>query len=131
MILLLILLFLFSLFGYRTFSSTQLLPYGVSLTLASCVPLKVQYEEIVKAVAKGDIKMKRQKKQNTNLMMIDYLISNALAQNVILILMAIQKLFVTRLTKENLIDFVKAIILSFIFLFLFLALGEWKLRSMM
>ena len=29
--------------------------------------------------------MKRQKKQNTNLMMIDYLISNALAQNVILI----------------------------------------------
>ena len=45
--------------------------------------------------------------------------------------MAIQKLFVTRLTKENLIDFVKAIILSFIFLFLFLALGEWKLRSMM
>ena len=75
--------------------------------------------------------MKRQKKQNTNLMMIDYLISNALAQNVILILMAIQKLFVTRLTKENLFDFVKAIILSFIFLFLFLALGEWKLRSMM
>ena len=53
--------------------------------------------------------MKRQTKRNTNLMMIDYLIS----------------------TKENLIDFVKAIILSFIFLFLFLALGEWKLRSMM
>ena len=131
MILLLILLFLFSLFRYRTFSSTQLLPYGVSLTLASCVPLKVRYEEIVKAICRGGYKMKRQKKQNTNLMMIDYLISNALAQNVILILMAIKKLFVTRLTKENLIDFVKAIILSFIFLFLFLALGEWKLRSMM
>ena len=131
MILLLILLFLFSLFRYRTFSYTQLLPYGVSLTLASCVPLKVRYEEIVKEICRGGYKMKRQKKQNTNLMMIDYLISNALAQNVILILMAIQKLFVTRLTKENLIDFVKAIILSFIFLFLFLALGEWKLRSMM
>lgn len=75
--------------------------------------------------------MKHKRMKKTNEMMVDFLISSALAQNVILILMAIQKLFVTRLTKENLIDFVKAIILSFIFLFLFLALGEWKLRSMM
>lgn len=75
--------------------------------------------------------MKHKRMQKTNEMMVDFLISSALAQNVILILMAIQKLFVTRLTKENLIDFAKAIILSFIFLFLFLALGEWKLRSMM
>lgn len=75
--------------------------------------------------------MKHKRMQKTNEMMVDFLISSTLAQNVILILMAIQKLFVTRLTKENLIDFVKAIILSFIFLFLFLALGEWKLRSMM
>lgn len=75
--------------------------------------------------------MKHKRMQKTNEMMVDFLISSALAQNVILILMAIQKLFVTRLTKENLIDFVKVIILSFIFLFLFLALGEWKLRSMM
>lgn len=75
--------------------------------------------------------MKHKRMQKTNEMMVDFLISSALAQNVILVLMAIQKLFVTRLTKENLIDFVKAIILSFIFLFLFLALGEWKLRSMM
>lgn len=75
--------------------------------------------------------MKHKRMQKTNEMMVDFLISSALAQNVILILMAIQKLFVTRLTKENLIDFVKAMILSFIFLFLFLALGEWKLRSMM
>lgn len=75
--------------------------------------------------------MKHKRMQKTNEMMVNFLISSALAQNVILILMAIQKLFVTRLTKENLIDFVKAIILSFIFLFLFLALGEWKLRSMM
>ena len=50
---LLILLFLFSLFGYRTFRSTQPLPYGVSLTLASCVSLKVRYEEIVKAMGKS------------------------------------------------------------------------------
>ena len=50
---LLSLLFLFSLFGYRTFKSTQLLPYGVSLTLASCMDLKVRYEEIVKAICQG------------------------------------------------------------------------------
>ena len=46
--------------------------------------------------------MKRQKKHNANLMMIDYLISNTIAQNVVLILMAIQKLFVTRLNREYL-----------------------------
>ena len=50
---LLSLLFLFFLFGYRTFISAQLLPYGVSLTLASCVSLKVRYEEIVKAMGKS------------------------------------------------------------------------------
>ena len=65
--------------------------------------------------------MKRQKKHNANLMMIDYLISNTIAQNVVLILMAIQKLFVTRLNREYLKDFILA----------FLAVGEWKLRSMM
>ena len=51
---LLSLLFLFSLFGYRTFRSKQLLPYGVSLTLASCMNLKVRCEEIVKAVAEEE-----------------------------------------------------------------------------
>lgn len=75
--------------------------------------------------------MKRQKKQNANLMMIDYLISNAIAQNVVLILMAIQKLFVTRLNREYLKDFVLAFFLSIIIIFILLAVGEWKLRSMM
>ena len=70
--------------------------------------------------------MKRQKKQNANLMMIDYLISNTIAQNVVLILMAIQKLFVTRVNREYLKDF-----LSIIIIFILLAVGEWKLRSMM
>lgn len=75
--------------------------------------------------------MKRQKKQNTNLMMIDYLISNTIAQNVVLILMAIQKLFVTRVNREYLKDFVLAFFLSIIIIFILLAVGEWKLRSMM
>lgn len=75
--------------------------------------------------------MKRQKKQNANLMMIDYLISNTIAQNVVLILMAIQKLFVTRLNREYLKDFVLAFFLSIIIIFMLLAVGEWKLRSMM
>ena len=51
--LILFLLTLFSLFRYRTFRFTQPLPYGVSLTLASCVSLKVRYEEIVKAICQG------------------------------------------------------------------------------
>lgn len=75
--------------------------------------------------------MKRQKKQNANLMMVDYLISNTNAQNVVLILMAIQKLFVTRLNREYLKDFVLAFFLSIIIIFILLAVGEWKLRSMM
>ena len=75
--------------------------------------------------------MKRQKKHNANLMMIDYLISNKIAQNVVLILMAIQKLFVTRLNREYLKDFVLAFFLSIVIIFIFLAVGEWKLRSMM
>ena len=78
--------------------------------------------------------MKRQKKQNANLMMIDYLISNTIAQNVVLILMAIQKLFVTlvtRVNREYLKDFVLAFFLSIIIIFILLAVGEWKLRSMM
>lgn len=75
--------------------------------------------------------MKRQKKQNANLMMIDYLILNTIAQNVVLILMAIQKLFVTRLNREYLKDFVLAFFLSIIIIFILLAVGEWKLRSMM
>ena len=75
--------------------------------------------------------MKRQTKRNTNLMMIDYLISNTIAQNVVLILMAIQKLFVTRLNREYLKDFVLAFLLSIVIIFIFLAVGEWKLRSMM
>ena len=75
--------------------------------------------------------MKRQKKQNANLMMVDYLISNTTAQNVVLILMAIQKLFVTRLNREYLKDFVLAFFLSIIIIFILLAVGEWKPRSMM
>lgn len=75
--------------------------------------------------------MKRQTKRNTNLMMIDYLISNTIAQNVVLILMAIQKLFVTCLNREYLKDFVLAFFLSIIIIFILLAVGEWKLRSMM
>ena len=75
--------------------------------------------------------MKRQTKRNTNLMMIDYLISNTIAQNVVLILMAIRKLFVTRLNREYLKDFVLAFFLSIVIIFIFLAVGEWKLRSMM
>lgn len=75
--------------------------------------------------------MKRQKKQNANLMMIDYLIPNTIAQNVVLILMAIQKLFVTRVNREYLKDFVLAFFLSIIIIFILLAVGEWKLRSMM
>lgn len=75
--------------------------------------------------------MKRQKKHNANLMMIDYLISNMIAQNVVLILMAIQKLFVTRLNREYLKDFILAFFLSIVIIFIFLAVGEWKLRSMM
>lgn len=64
-------------------------------------------------------------------MMIDYLISNTIAQNVVLILMAIQKLFVTRLNREYLKDFILAFFLSIVIIFIFLAVGEWKLRSMM
>lgn len=75
--------------------------------------------------------MKRQKKHNANLMMIDYLISNTIDQNVVLILMAIQKLFVTRLNREYLKDFILAFFLSIVIIFIFLAVGEWKLRSMM
>ena len=71
--------------------------------------------------------MKRQKKQNANLMMI----ANTIAQNVVLLLMAIQKLFVTRLNREYLKDFVLAFFLSIIIIFILLAVGEWKLRSMM
>ncbi len=45
--------------------------------------------------------MKHKRMQKTNEMMVDFLISSALAQNVILILMAIQKLFVTRFNKRE------------------------------